>query len=58
VIVCAPIARLARHGKTYGPMGDTDYTAFDQALERIENALGAQLPRAFDAGVPATNRHP
>jgi hypothetical protein len=33
----------AHHGRQFGPGGNTDYEAFDQALERIENALGGRL---------------
>ncbi len=33
------IAAAANHGRQYGPAG-TDYTGFEAALERIENALG------------------
>jgi hypothetical protein len=34
------IAAAANHGRQYGPEGDTDYTGFESALERIESALG------------------
>jgi hypothetical protein len=35
------IATAANHGRRYGSGGDTDYTGFEDALERIANALGA-----------------
>jgi hypothetical protein len=34
------ITAAANHGRQYGPEGDTDYTGFEAALERIESALG------------------
>lgn len=34
------IAAAANHGRQYGSAGETDYTGFEAALERIENALG------------------
>ncbi|HEV7564663.1 MAG TPA: hypothetical protein VGO31_01735 [Microbacteriaceae bacterium] len=34
------IAAAANHGRKYGQGGDTDYTGFEAALERIEDALG------------------
>ena len=34
------IAAAANHGRRYGLGGDTDYTGFEDALERIERALG------------------
>jgi hypothetical protein len=37
------IAAAANHGRKYGPEGDTDYTGFNAALERIQNALGGTL---------------
>jgi hypothetical protein len=34
------VSAAANHGRRFGPGGDTDYTGFSAALERIENALG------------------
>lgn len=34
------VAAAAHHGKLHGPIGGTDYAAFDAALARVENALG------------------
>jgi hypothetical protein len=36
------VAVAANHGKLHGPLGVTDYTEFDAALERIENAVGGK----------------
>jgi hypothetical protein len=36
------VAAAANHGRQYGPAG-TDYTGFEAAIERIENALGGVL---------------
>jgi hypothetical protein len=33
----------AHHGRRFGPTGDTDYTGFEVALERIESALGGSV---------------
>ena len=37
------IAAAANHGRQFGPGGDTDYTGFEAALQRIESALGGAL---------------
>ena len=37
------VAAAANHGRQFGPSGDTDYTGFTAALERIESALGGSL---------------
>jgi hypothetical protein len=37
------IASAANHGRQFGPSGDTDYTGFNAALERVESALGGTL---------------
>ena len=37
------VAAAANHGRKFGPSGDTDYTGFNAALERIESALGGSL---------------
>ena len=35
------VAAAANHGRRYGPRGDTDYTGFEDALKRIESAIGS-----------------
>ena len=37
------ISAAANQGRQFGPGGDTDYTGFEQALARIEGALGGML---------------
>jgi hypothetical protein len=34
------VSAAANHGRKFGASGDTDYTGFNAALERIESALG------------------
>jgi hypothetical protein len=37
------VSAAANHGRQFGPSGDTDYTGFNAALERIESALGGSV---------------
>lgn len=37
------VSAAANHGRQFGPSGDTDYTGFEAALERIESTLGRSL---------------
>jgi hypothetical protein len=37
------VSAAANHSQKFGPSGETDYTGFTAALERIKSALGGSL---------------